>query len=97
MTPREASKILAAAKHVMEDMGLRIEASEAERIEAMLWFGLEPDDIKRLADYVLPRGRRGRIRLVLLAPEQARAVALIACVLRSIDEPEPIDSTFSRT
>lgn len=93
MTPAEAVELLRAAKWVMEDMGLKVEASQADLAELDLanWArrGEAPERIRELcrarADYVLPRGRRGRVKLALWPRPAARACAFIACVLRSVE------------
>jgi hypothetical protein len=84
MTPAEASRILCKAKWVMLDMGMPMEAHEAEQAELRcLRFSVE--DLHAYSHFVLPKGRRGRVRLLLCRPEQARAIAFIAAVLRSVE------------
>lgn len=44
------------------------------------------EDCHRYADFVLARGRRGRVTLVLSPPYVARATAALAALLRSVVE-----------
>jgi hypothetical protein len=85
MTPHEASRILGTAKWVMLDMGMTIEAGEAEDAELFLLRNPTPEEARTYADFVLPKGRRGRVKLLLCRPEQARAIAFIAAVLRTVE------------
>lgn len=82
MNTLEAAALLGRAKHVMPF----IEAGMAEDYEGKLYQGLSAEQAHELADSVLPRGRRGRVRLVLYPPASARATAFIAAVLRAIEE-----------
>lgn len=85
MTRADAQTILAAAKWTMLDMGLIGAACACEDAEVrLLWKPVPLEAIRAYADSVLPRGRRGRIKLVLNRPETARAEAFVAAVLRSI-------------
>jgi hypothetical protein len=84
VTQFEASQILCAAKWVMVDMGMILEADEAEDAELML-LRCTAQDAHARADYLLPKGRKGRCWLVLLRPEQARARAFTAAVLRAVE------------
>lgn len=82
MTRLEAAILLGHAKFSMPF----IEAGMAEDYEGKLYRGLSVEQAHQLADSVLPRGRLGRVRLVLYPPTSARATAFIAAVLRSIEE-----------
>jgi hypothetical protein len=82
MTPAEAIALLGAAKFVMPTP----EAGLAEDFELKLLRGLSAEQAHHLADSVLPRGRLGRVRLVLYPPASARATAFIAAVLRAVEE-----------
>lgn len=82
MTSLEAAILLGHAKHVMP----YIEAGMAEDYQGKLYRGLSAEQAHQLADSVLPRGRRGRVRLVLYPPASARATAFIAAVLRAVEE-----------
>lgn len=46
---------------------------------------LSPEERKYYADYILPPGKRGRARLVLSRPYEARVFAYVAAILRSIE------------
>lgn len=82
MTPLEAAVLLGQVKHAMPF----VEAGIAEDCELKLYYGLSTEQAHHLADSVLPRGRRGRVRLVLYPPASARATAFIAAVLRAVEE-----------
>lgn len=84
MTRNEASDLLRMAKWVMVDTGMTLEAQIAEDAELLLLRG-SVEHAHAHADFVLPKGRRGRIWLVLLAPNKARAKAFTAAVLRAVD------------
>lgn len=85
MTANEAIEILFAAKWVMSDMGMTLEAGEAEDAEMLLRMNPSPAVAKRHADCLLPHGRRGRAWLVLLSPDRARARAFTTAVLRAVE------------
>lgn len=87
MTSAEAEGMLRRAKWVMYDMRLIAEAADAERVECLLASGVSAKTAHKYADYILPRGYRGHVRLVLLSPQRARATAFIAAILRAIEEP----------
>ncbi len=84
MTRREAENLLYRASIVMDKMGLGHAAGVAEDMAMRLGVRLEVEHIRGWADHILPRGKRGRIVLVLSTPPTARALAFIAAVLRSI-------------
>lgn len=88
MTRAEAVALLGRAKWIMSDMQLSIEAGEAEHAELLLLGSphITLTEIRALADYVLPPGKRGHVWLVLLQPPQARAKAFTAAVLRAIEK-----------
>jgi hypothetical protein len=81
MTSLEAAVLLDQAKHAMS----LVDAGVAEDCALRLFHGLSAEDAHRLADSVLPRGRAGRVRLVLYPPKSARALSFIAAVLRAIE------------
>lgn len=89
MTSLEAAVLLGLAKHSMPS----IDAGVAEDCEVRLYHGLSAEDAHHLADSVLPRGRRGRVRLVLYPPASARATAFIAAVLRAVEEKDEIKTS----
>lgn len=85
MTAQEAVAILGAAKHVMNDMGgLMVEAGQAENAECLLYRNPSRELAHQLADSILPPGKRGHVRLVLYPPQNARATAFLAAVLRAV-------------
>ena len=84
ISAKQAARILARAKWVMHDMGCGIEAGQAEDAEMFLYNSPTVDDCRARSDYVLPRGKRGRVLLVLLPKPAARATAFIAAILRSV-------------
>lgn len=87
MTRVEAAQILHIAKWVMSDMNIDF-AVEASRIQFMLEDGrLDKAAREAKAVYILPRGKRGHVVLVLNPPEHARAAAFLACLLRNIEGP----------
>lgn len=57
-------------------------ALQAEDIAIRLSFGMNADERRKYADMILPRGRRGRVRLTLLSPFEARALATMATIVR---------------
>lgn len=90
MTPAEAVELLWCAARVTERMGMGSVAYEAEVLAVDLELGFltrRAGDCRRRADYVLPPGRRGRVRLSLMRPEEARATAFVAAVLRAVEDP----------
>ncbi len=84
MTRKEAIHLLRTATRVLEDMGMIVEAGEAADAEIRLdMFNMSRKDALALSYMLLPNGRRGHIRLVLLPPRCARALAFIVGVLRA--------------
>jgi len=84
ITAQKAAYILRVAKWVMHDMGCCIEAGDAEDCELFLMRDPTIEDCRARADYVLPPGKRGRIKLVLYPRPAARAAAFIAAILRAV-------------
>lgn len=84
MTRTEASDLLRMVKWIMVDMGMTLEAQIAEGAEIVL-LRCSIEQAHAYADFVLPKGRRGRAWLVLLVPNKARAKAFTAAVLRAVD------------
>ncbi len=89
MTREEAILLLETAKRVLEDMRMIVEAGEAEdtafKLEA---FRMSREDARVLSYMLLPNGHRGHVRLVLLPPRCARALAFIVGVLRAFADDQ---------
>ncbi len=87
MNRQETIEALRTAKWALCDLGQVDAADIAEQAEINLdHFKMTPEVARKLADYILPRGKRGRIKLVLGPPQYARAIAFIAAVLRSFED-----------
>lgn len=82
MTASEAADLLDVARKSMR----WLEACTSEEYALRFRRGLSAENAHKMADYVLPRGRHGHIRLVLYPPDVARATAFIAAVLRAVEE-----------
>lgn len=70
-------------RRVLLDAGYTAMAMQAEDIAIRLSLGMSAEERRRYADMILPRGHRGRVRLALLSPFEARALALMAAIVRS--------------
>jgi hypothetical protein len=81
----EAVHVLGIAKWAMADMGLSSCADEAEQAQLRIP-RMDRATRQEYARSIVPPGRRGRVLLVLLSPEQARARAFIAAVIRSAED-----------
>lgn len=84
MTREEVAKLLFTAVRVLEEMRLILPADKAEQALIRLQQGMSAEDLALYSEGILPRGKRGHVRLVLLPPAEARADAFIACLLRSM-------------
>lgn len=84
MTREEARRWLTCMKWVVLDTGHMVTAGEIEdaelRIEA-----LTVEQAHEYAGLVLAPGRRGRVQIVLRPPYEARALSMLAMILRSVD------------
>lgn len=85
MTREEALRIVEPLKWVILDARFMVAAGWYEDVELRL-HTFSVQEIHQFADFVLPRGRRGRVMLVLRDPYEARALAFLAALLRSIEE-----------
>lgn len=83
---KEVSDLLSVAAKVLEDMGLSMLADRAEQAMLRVNRGMSAKDTAIYSEWILPRGKRGHIRLVLSLPNVARAYALIAGLLRSMSD-----------
>jgi len=89
MTREEAIDLLRNAKHALADMGAIVQAGQAEDAEINLEaFDMSREDALKLSYMLLPNGRRGHVRLVLLPPRCARGLAFIVGVLRAFANDE---------
>lgn len=88
MTRKEAAKILHWMKVFLEDEGRIVMPGEAEHAKYVVESPhVSAADIHRYArEHVLPPGKRGRVRLVLNTPFDARVYAAINGVLLSVKE-----------
>ena len=85
MTPTEALDLLHRVKVTLLGMGLAAQAGEVEHAEELLGTAHRPARVAHeLAAKMLPPGRRGRVCLLLRRPAEARALALVAAVLRAV-------------
>ncbi len=85
MTRSEADKLLHQVMWLLADNKQIVVAWMYEEARERIRI-LSNDDIKTYADFVLQPGRRGRIRLVLHSPYEARAIALLFGILKDINE-----------
>jgi hypothetical protein len=83
MTRDEAARWLSRMKWIVADAHYTVMAGEIEDAELRLP-ELTIAEIRQYADYLLPPGKRGRVKIVLRNPYEARALALTAAILRSI-------------
>ena len=87
MTRTEAAIVLQKAQLVALGMGMEVMAGKFEDAELRLFLreDVPLSEIRAYGDKVLPKGRRGRARLVLHRPEEARAMVFLKAVcLRQI-------------
>lgn len=85
MTKEEADFLLHHLKFYLADEGFVVCAIEAERTQERIKH-LTSQQAKEYANFVLPPGKRGRVRLVLYQPYEARGYVLIAAILKNIEE-----------
>lgn len=89
MTRSEAIKLLRTASRVFEDMGMIVEAGQADDAATNLeYLHMSREDARALSYLLLPNGRRGHVRLVLLPPRCARGLAFIVGVLRAFADDQ---------
>lgn len=87
MTRAEALKVVHWIRWHFNDRGCLLLESLAEDCESRLASGFSPEDFKAWAAILLlPPGKRGRVRLVLHHPYQARALALLNAVVCSVPD-----------
>lgn len=85
MNRDEVIKYLATLKWFLSDQGYTALAGMYEDAEIKLvWGHLIPAQCHIYANMVLPKGRRGRVRLILHTKMEARALVLLRWLLRSI-------------
>lgn len=78
---------LGIIKNVLLDMGLVQAAYEAEQVECrVMQPHFTPAHCKEYALYIIPKGKRGRVTLVLHRPEEARAKAVIVMLLNALED-----------
>lgn len=76
---RQLSFVLADARYISL-------AQDYEHTVAMLSYAhISPAKCREYADFIVAPGMRGHVTLVLAPPEVARAIALLAWLVRSID------------
>lgn len=85
MTKDEADFLLHHLKFQLLDGGFKWTAMEVERIQTRIK-SLTSEQCKEYATYILPPGKRGRVKLVLSQPFEARGYILMAAILRTIEE-----------
>lgn len=84
MTRAEILIWLNRIKWLLLDMGFTAAACQYEDAELRLpGDGFGAAGCHQYAAYLLPPGRRGRARLALRAPEEARALAVLAGLVRA--------------
>lgn len=87
MDRAEVLSWLRALKWHLVDAGHVSTAQEVEDVELRVDLGASPASMREYGQrFVLPRGRRGRVRLLLHSPVTARALALLCGVLRSFED-----------
>lgn len=82
MTKEEAADLLDVARRSMRWVESGMAEDYARRLRR---HSFTAEHAHQIANYVLPRGRLGRITLVLNPPDSARAIAFIAAVLRAVE------------
>lgn len=91
MTLQEALDLLHVAKWLLYDTGFAVQAQSIEDVETkLLLFQMRneapgKETLKQYAALLLPPGRRGRAKLVLRRPEEARALAMTKGILLSVE------------
>ncbi len=83
LTCAEASRWLHVLKWHLADSGHQAVAAMVEEAEYRL-DTLSPAQLREYADLVLVPGKRGRVTLVLHTPYEARAIAMLIGILKSI-------------
>jgi hypothetical protein len=83
MTPREVQSLLFNLKWAVEDAGYSQLAGGIEDVEMLFMYGITVEQTREYADLLLPPGKKGRVRLVLSRPYEARVYAFLVGLLRS--------------
>lgn len=83
MTRDELGKLLHTLMWALDDAGHRVAAWQYEDAYGMVCQGHSDENLAKFADYVLAPGKRGRVQLVLDPPYEARAKAVLACLLKN--------------
>lgn len=84
VTRPEARVILLDLKELLIDEHETWLAGLVEDVLVRL-LSMDREACQAYADFILPRGRRGRVRLTLSRPYEARVFAFLAGILRSIE------------
>ena len=85
MTKDEADFLLHHLKDYLAAEGFIWVAQEIEYAQIKIHY-LTAEQCKEYSKFVLPPGKRGRIKLVLSTPYLARSYALLYGILQSIEE-----------
>jgi len=83
MTPREVQSLLFNLKWAVGDAGYSLQAGVIEDAEMLFLHGITVEQTRTYADILLPPGKKGRVRLVLSRPYEARVYAFLVGLLRS--------------
>lgn len=83
MTRNELEKLLHTLMWALDDAGHRAVAWKYEDAYHRILHGDSDEVLQQFADYVLAPGKRGRVQLVLNPPYDARALAVLACLLKN--------------
>lgn len=83
MTREELAKLLHKLTWALDDAGHRNLAWMYEDAYVRVAQGYSDEVLRVHADYLLPSGKRGHVRLVLESPYHARATAALVCLLRN--------------
>lgn len=86
MTRKEALSWLHVLKWHLVDAKQMPIAWEVENVEQRVASGWSPSLLREYARFFMPNGKRGHIRLVLLPPYEARALAMLYKITTTIEE-----------
>lgn len=83
MTRNELASLLHKLMWALDDAGHKGEAWDYEEAYERVLSKMSDEDLARFSEHFLPKGKRGRVRLVLDNPYRARATAFLVCLLRN--------------
>lgn len=86
MTRKEAEGWLHAMMWLLVDAGHTGVAMEVEDAYNRLYMGMSASVLKRWSYHAVGQGKRGHVTLVLQSPYDARALAMLVGILRSLDD-----------